>query len=877
DNPLLMWIPLCDEFLDEVIRHEGRGGFTDELCSCGAATARFRCKDCVGHPALLCKECVLAMHAHSPYHALEDWNGRFFEKRTLKELGLRIQLGHPVGARCPQPEPAFGDDFVILDTERIHAVLLDFCGCERRESKRVQLLRHRLFPATVANPKTAVSFRLLEHYDLLALETKISAFGYYRALALRTDITGLHTPKARLQDRYSVFLRIIREWQYLAFLKRSGRGHDPGGHAGTKDGELAIICPACPQPGINLPDGWKDAPAPTKWIYTLYLGIDANFRMVRKLVSNITVDPSLVDGKAYLVARKDYMEHVLSYPEQPNTCVAHDAIQSANGKNSRGLDTTGLGNVVCTRHDMCRKNAMGDLQKGEKYCNMDYLVLSTLEGHGLARIVLSYDIACQWHINLAQRMEAYPSSKQLNADGSLSLVYLVPAFHLPAHRSACHTDYSHALTRWIGHCEGEAPERLWEKLDPLAPSTKEMGPGSRYDKLTFHIAHSNWKKISGLGISLLRKMKDAIPEQAEHTWEFQQLTETLPEDAVASWTGMVERWEEDNKLQNPFNPTVKTPTQADVRHTLAESEARDIISGTSLMLHDTISPAQLISTGLDLEGQQCRLRFDRTKGTGLHPTSAQLASLTNRSTLLHRKILAWRAIQALYMPQVARLLHRSTESAGKATEEVYNMHLYLPSEVETAVPCDNKLREYEWDLRIGQGYETLAELRRHLRLRSHLYKSKDADARGQRLSTRANVIIGRVTNQIEACAKAYRVARAALLALGPILGKSEAWKRILCELEDTDIRHMSGGLYEEETQTSSRRNLSWIWLIQGVPGQGDDITTDPIMSDALRIEWCCARARAMRWSEEIILLQEEMRRVKVTMEWQAVRWDSRAA
>ncbi|KII87015.1 hypothetical protein PLICRDRAFT_177723 [Plicaturopsis crispa FD-325 SS-3] len=88
---------------------------------------------------------------------------------------------------------------------------------------------------------------------------------------------------------------------------------------------------------------------------------------------------------------------------------------------------------------------------------------------------------------------------------------------------------------------------------------------------------------------------------------------------------------------------------------------------------------------------------------------------------------------------------------------------------------------------------------------------------------------------------------------------------------------MSGGLYEEETQTSSRRNLSWIWLIQGVPGQGDDITTDPIMSDALRIEWCCARARAMRWSEEIILLQEEMRRVKVTMEWQAVRWDSRAA
>lgn len=71
DNPLLMWIPLCDEFLGEVIRHEGRGGFKDELCSCGAAAARFRCNDCVGHPALSCKECILGQHARSPYHSLQ--------------------------------------------------------------------------------------------------------------------------------------------------------------------------------------------------------------------------------------------------------------------------------------------------------------------------------------------------------------------------------------------------------------------------------------------------------------------------------------------------------------------------------------------------------------------------------------------------------------------------------------------------------------------------------------------------------------------------------------------------------------------------------------------------------------------------------------
>src|SRR5882724_7707625 len=41
----------------------------------------------------------------------------------------------------------------------------------------------------------------------------------------------------------------------LQALKRFGFGHgqsrDPG------PGDLALFCPACPQPGINLPEGWE--------------------------------------------------------------------------------------------------------------------------------------------------------------------------------------------------------------------------------------------------------------------------------------------------------------------------------------------------------------------------------------------------------------------------------------------------------------------------------------------------------------------------------------------------------------------------------------------------------------------------------------------
>jgi hypothetical protein len=44
----------------------------------------------------------------------------------------------------------------------------------------------------------------------------------------------------------------------------------------------------------------------------------------------------------------------------------------------------------------------------------------------------------------------------------------------------------------------------------------------------------------------------------------------------------------------------------------------------------------------------------------------------------------------------------------------------------------------------------------------------------------------------------------------------------------------------------------------------------------LRIQWCRSRARAMRWSEEVLLVQEEMRRVLEYMSWFSNWWTSHA-
>lgn len=192
---------------------------------------------------------------------------------SLKQIGLRVQLGHPLGDPCVNPKSAPGDAFTVIDINGIHEVGLDFCECHQMEDHTRQLLQARWYPATVSSPQTAATFNVLESFQLLTFESKASVFEYLNSLSRRTDNTGIKdrpvsilihsTPSVCTdtftKDRYEDFLLMVREWRNLKMLKRAGRGHDPGGAAGTKEGECAIICPACPQPGINLPADWREA------------------------------------------------------------------------------------------------------------------------------------------------------------------------------------------------------------------------------------------------------------------------------------------------------------------------------------------------------------------------------------------------------------------------------------------------------------------------------------------------------------------------------------------------------------------------------------------------------------------------------------------
>ncbi len=50
------------------------------------------------------------------------------------------------------------------------------------------------------------------------------------------------------------------QWAHLKLLKQGGRAHCNDGVVVMKPGDLAVLCPSCPHPGVNLPDGWESAP-----------------------------------------------------------------------------------------------------------------------------------------------------------------------------------------------------------------------------------------------------------------------------------------------------------------------------------------------------------------------------------------------------------------------------------------------------------------------------------------------------------------------------------------------------------------------------------------------------------------------------------------
>ncbi|KZP13399.1 hypothetical protein FIBSPDRAFT_688396, partial [Athelia psychrophila] len=171
-----------------------------------------RCIDCFGRFSF-CQECMLERHQSLPCHRLEKWNGACFTQTTLLAEGYLLHLGH--GRDCS----AF--TFDLLDY-----FWVDMIECKNVNQSFIRKLGH------ITNPDFPEDSLVRSH-----------------TLCIFTALTPS-------QQLYRQLLYCSRSYRYLVTRVTFGYGHNLAKEPGV--GSLALFCPACPQPGFNLPDNWED-------------------------------------------------------------------------------------------------------------------------------------------------------------------------------------------------------------------------------------------------------------------------------------------------------------------------------------------------------------------------------------------------------------------------------------------------------------------------------------------------------------------------------------------------------------------------------------------------------------------------------------------
>ena len=361
------WFLRREGELQEILNLEGLQD--SAICmTCNTTPPAYRCRDCNGG-RLYCTECCRSQHQLHPYHRVDHWTGTFFEPSWLWKVGISLDLGHG-GAQChvynhqpgyfspeyendvgnagedneddeddergtagvgwanpgkPSPAEAHGLKVVtIVHTNGIHHLPIRPCLCPNSPAEDIQMLRMRLYPSTYKTIKTVFTFALLDDYLLENLECQTSGVHYFQKLRRMTNKAFPHlVPVSQLafwsrgrshnsQDRYRELLRVGRQWRNLKERKWFGFGHR---NQHPKAAEMALFCPACPQSGVNLQQGWKNDGR--DWLYWRTLVADGNFVAVHQVQPRGGDDVWIKDGESFMAETGRYQAHLASTVERP--------------------------------------------------------------------------------------------------------------------------------------------------------------------------------------------------------------------------------------------------------------------------------------------------------------------------------------------------------------------------------------------------------------------------------------------------------------------------------------------------------------------------------------------------------------------------------
>ncbi|TDL22683.1 hypothetical protein BD410DRAFT_803124, partial [Rickenella mellea] len=757
--------------------------------------------------------------------------GSLLEDILLREadqasLGLILHLGHH-GMPCDEiATDRAPSTLIITHTNGIHESKVHWCACKGCPSRVSQLVRAGLFPATPENPESAFTIKLLEEFHLHTLTSKKSAYDFFKALYRLTN----NAFPDDVPERYREFNIAVRIWRHLTMVKRSGQAHGIDTLVPHRQpGSLVVMCPTCPEPEFNMSPGWKHTPTSMSYIHQIQLGADGNFRLQKKTKRDDPNDRSLAPGRSYFADENTFKLFLAKYQEEeaPETCSGFRAGNMQRATKFKNCDVTGVVAVMCIRHGIFRRGAMVDLQKGERFCHVDFALAAALRGcDQLQDLKFTYDVGCQYTIHLKKRwMERFP--EQYESMRQLNVLLLIK--------------YALNFMKGAGLSHGETVEHPWAENNQAGPMTREMNPGTRHDTLDDLHGFWNWQKVQGISKFLFRKSNEALKARALTADLFEALSQAAGEKLVVSWEGMdTEPRMINGKLESVYRLTeLVVPSVGAVFQQLRKIEITAPLDIAPVPGTLPSGSALFLKQGLELEARIFYLK----KAAAHVASSGELASpsdvrdLAAKRRSLRGDLEVWRKRQALLLPELVKsvseeLIDEDDEEYGLPETEI----LLLPSDTPARdrSPLLWLMAKDEIKLREGRAYDLLGRVRIGIMHKSAFVQFKRAEARGQGANTRAQAVVDKASANVKDIARLYNINQQRMLDLGMNRNSPLQYINIEKDLWMKDIR--------------------------------------PATTLVQRVKWFRARADKERSEEEVNILHEEFQRTMRSFSRMSEHW-----
>ncbi|KAH9010056.1 hypothetical protein EDB85DRAFT_1902458 [Lactarius pseudohatsudake] len=658
---------------------------------------------------------------------------------------------------------------------------------------------------------------------------------------------------------YKQLLRASRQWRDLKNRIQSGLGHQNGGIPAT-DGSMAIFCPACPQPGINLPDDWKIR---NQLIRTFIM--DGNFSAEHMRCRTGETDVPLSSGMAFMANPNSYKAHLHSGQE----------VSQASGA------------TACC-HGFFVPTSVVDFQKGESICKaLSY----NMEDIPVALVM--YDIMCQYGVHFQQRVERSP---ELSLSDSLQLRTGIGLFHIHGHQDSCLPRFSPSYIPGAKQVDGEIIETLWAPLNNVSRSIRGMSLAHRQEVLDAHMNHSNWKKMVRIVPSLLKRWK-RMDTGIDLSADILDTLNTRFKTKTKRWLKAAKHAQssrhEDPTVMDIYDTmTSKAPSRAVIQQQLISEESGDIT---------THGQTSWIACGIKIQELQLAIRY-QLRAHGLKITTEEIQVIENKRSRLQTliDIFEHQGDSFLLQPltddspisplgDYAQYDHLEDLTNSEDTDDDHLEHgsCHAPLRAIDGSGMDGTNPEdflvllpsslgWEWCVRHGiqslagkevqlrhaQASESIHEIRLALGFKSALFRTQVRPANSQQTKTRAWNAVHSVDTNVREHARIYSMARDACQKLR----KAIPIPQDLPKLHSKDLCVETLVLGSEQTGQRNKQQ-SWIW------GFGDIIEDDGTwMDDFERVHWLRARAQFERWSEEQHSIHNEAKWIPAYFHAKAETW-----